>query len=86
MMSMLIQRRGGRHGSVNVGGTNSHTFAKDGETSYFGQHPTWIFPSCTKGTPVADILDYSPSFPLVIDYFEEYGGITAEMKRERSLL
>jgi hypothetical protein len=30
----------GSHGIVNDGGTNSHTYAKDGETSYSDQHPT----------------------------------------------
>jgi hypothetical protein len=34
----------GGHGTdMNDGGTNSHKFAKDGETSYLAQHPTWIF-------------------------------------------
>jgi hypothetical protein len=33
---------------------------------------------CTNGTPVADMLAYSPSLPLVIDYFEGYDGVTAE--------
>ena len=35
----------GRNGTVNDGGTNSHKFAKDGETSYLGPRPTWIFAS-----------------------------------------
>ena len=35
----------GRYGTVNNGGTNSHTFAKDGGMSYLGRHPTWIFAS-----------------------------------------
>ena len=35
----------GRHGTVKDGGTNSHKFVKDGEMSYSGQHPIWIFAS-----------------------------------------
>ena len=26
-----------------IGGTNPHVFAEDGETSYLGQHPSWVF-------------------------------------------
>ena len=33
---------------------------------------------CTNGTSVADMLAHSPPIPLVIDYCEVYGGITAE--------
>ena len=33
---------------------------------------------CTFGTPVADMLAHSPPLPLVLDYLEEYGDITAE--------
>jgi hypothetical protein len=35
----------GKDGNENDGGINSHTFAKDGETSYSRQPPTWIFAS-----------------------------------------
>jgi hypothetical protein len=31
-------------GSVDGGGINLRKFAKDGETSYLGQRPTWVFP------------------------------------------
>ena len=46
---------------------------------------------CTKGTPIADMLEHSPPLPLVIDYFLlNNDDITAEdeasMKREQSLL
>ena len=34
-----------RDGTANYGGTTLHTFAKDGETFYLDQHPTWIFAS-----------------------------------------
>ena len=33
---------------------------------------------CTNRTSVADMLAHSPPLPLVIDYCEEYGGITTE--------
>jgi hypothetical protein len=33
---------------------------------------------CTFGTPVADMLNHSPSLPLIIDYDEKDGYITAE--------
>src|SRR5216684_7919138 len=37
----------GDHGTVtrDVGGMNSHTFAKDGEISYLVRHPTCVFHS-----------------------------------------
>ena len=35
----------GGDASADVGGTNSHMFAKDGDTLYLGRHPTWVFPS-----------------------------------------
>jgi len=45
-----------------------------GSASYLG-----LSLVATKGTPVADMLAHSPSFPLVIDYFEGYyGDITTE--------
>jgi hypothetical protein len=31
-------------GTADGGGINLPMFAKDGETSYLGQHPTWVFP------------------------------------------
>jgi hypothetical protein len=45
MKVMFTVLKAGGHGTVNDGGTNSHKFAKDGETSYLGQHTTWIFAS-----------------------------------------
>ena len=33
----------GQDGTVEIGGINSHTFAKDGGTSYLGRHPTSVF-------------------------------------------
>ena len=56
-------------------------FAKDGEESYSGQHPTWVLDLslvCTIGTPVADMLAHSPPLPLVIDYVNGNNDITAE--------
>jgi hypothetical protein len=41
---MTLSLEGG-DGIVKDGGTNSHTFAKDGESSSSGQHPTWAFAS-----------------------------------------
>ena len=32
-------------GTTSIGGTNPHMFAEDGETSYLGQHPSWVFTS-----------------------------------------
>jgi hypothetical protein len=40
MRVILTESKVGGHGSVNDGGTNWHKFAKDGETSYSGPHPT----------------------------------------------
>jgi hypothetical protein len=40
---MLTLSEVGGYGTVNDGGTNSHTFAKDGDASYLGRHATWIF-------------------------------------------
>ena len=40
----------GENGSANDGGTNSHKFAKDGETSLSDRHPTWAFASSLHGT------------------------------------
>ena len=42
---MVTVSQEGRDGTANYGGTNSHTFAGDGEASYLGQHPTWVFAS-----------------------------------------
>ena len=42
---MVTVSQEGRYGIANYGGTNSHTFANDGETSYLGRHPTWVFAS-----------------------------------------
>ena len=44
-----------------------------GSPTYLG-----VFLVCTNGTPVVDMLEHSPPFPLVIDYLEEYGDTTAE--------
>jgi hypothetical protein len=33
---------------------------------------------CTYGTPVADMLAYSPPLPLIIDFLDEHHNITAE--------
>ncbi|KAF8467930.1 hypothetical protein DFH94DRAFT_848132 [Russula ochroleuca] len=54
----------GGDGVANDGGTNLHTFAKDGETLYL----------------VADMLAHSPPLPLVIDFDDEEKdfNITAE--------
>ena len=35
---------------------------------------------CTYGTPVADMLAYSPPLPLIVDYLDEHHNITAEDK------
>jgi hypothetical protein len=43
-MVLTVWKVGG-DGIANDGGTNSHKFAKDGETSFLAQHPTWVFPS-----------------------------------------
>ena len=42
---ILTESAVGGDGTVNDGGTNSHKFAKDGETSYSSPRPTWIFAS-----------------------------------------
>ena len=42
---MVTVSQEGRDGTANYGGTNSHTFAGDGEASYLGPHPTWVFAS-----------------------------------------
>jgi hypothetical protein len=44
-----------------------------GSASYLG-----VSLVCTFGTPVVDMLAHSPPLPLVLDYLEEYGDITAE--------
>jgi hypothetical protein len=38
----------GGDGIANGGGTNSHTFVKDGETSYLAQHLTYVFASSAR--------------------------------------
>src|SRR5713226_5345108 len=35
--------KGSVNGPSKSGGTNSHTFVKDGGISYLGQLPTWVF-------------------------------------------
>ena len=40
MRTMVSVLQEGGDGNVNNGGINSHTFARDGESSYSGQHPT----------------------------------------------
>src|SRR5258708_3803595 len=42
MMTMSVSNGTG-NGPARSGGTNSHTFAKDGGILYLGQHPTWVF-------------------------------------------
>ena len=44
-----------------------------GSASYLG-----LSLVCTRGTPVADMLADSPPLPLVIDYLDEYRGVTAQ--------
>ena len=46
---MVTLSQEGRDGNANYGGTHSHTFASDGETSYLGRHPTWVFASFVQG-------------------------------------
>lgn len=67
-----------RDGIVNDGGTNSHTSAKDGETSYSGQHPTCDFASSVH--LARQLLAHSLPLPLIIDYdfFDAYLDITTE--------
>jgi hypothetical protein len=36
---------------------------------------------CTYGSPIADMLEHSPPLPLVIDYFDEYRGLSEEDKK-----
>src|SRR6266852_1235471 len=40
-----VLEEGMRDGSASAGGINWRTFAKDGEISYSGHHPTWVFAS-----------------------------------------
>jgi hypothetical protein len=62
-----------------AGGTNSHTFAEDGEVSYSHYHPILVFPSFVHTrTPVADMLAHSPPLPLVINFFDDDRDITGE--------
>ena len=46
---MVTLSQEGRDGNANYGGTNSHTFASDGETLYLGRHFTWVFASSVHG-------------------------------------
>ena len=45
---MNVLQEGG-DGIANDGGTNSLTFANDGEMLYFARHPTWSFPLSVHG-------------------------------------
>jgi hypothetical protein len=40
-ISLSVSGGGGGNGLANAGGIDSPKFAKDGGTSYLGQHPTW---------------------------------------------
>ena len=39
-ISRLISKMGD-HGTMDIGGSSSHTFAEDGEALYSDRHPTW---------------------------------------------
>src|SRR5713226_7768744 len=41
--TLTVSGRGSIHGTRDGGGINSHTFAKDGESSYLDRHPTCVF-------------------------------------------
>jgi hypothetical protein len=70
-------------GTTDIGGLNSYTFAKDGETSYSDRHPTWASALFAhNGTPVADMLVHSPPLPLVIDYHWRDGNLIEEDEEE----
>jgi hypothetical protein len=43
-MTTVVTLAGGSGGPANAGEMSFRMFAKDGEDSYLGQHPTWVFP------------------------------------------
>src|ERR1019366_6153329 len=73
-------------GPVDVGGISLRMFAKDGETSFLAQHPTWMFASSVQKTRLLEICwhihlpFHSSSITLT------FRTSPRKMKREQSLL
>ena len=50
-MALAVSLKGTWDGNMDAGGTYSHMFAKDGETSYLVRHPTYVFRSSVQMAP-----------------------------------
>src|SRR5229473_3043384 len=79
--------KGRVNGPAKSGGTNSHTFAKDGGISYLGQHPTWVFTlSVHLARPSQTYWNIHHPFRSLLITMSKMTTSLQKMKREYSFL
>jgi preprotein translocase subunit SecG len=86
-MTKLLSKGASGHWSVNVGGTNSYTFARDGENSYLDRHLTWVFPLfAQKASPLQTYPHIHLPFHSSSITSRNMAASPQKMKKEQSLL
>ena len=84
----LVRAFGGKIGSANDGGTNSHKFVQRWRNLLLGSaYYLGLCLVCTWGTPVADMLAHSPPPPLILDYqYDDVRHYLTAEEEERIIL